>query len=81
MLAPDTLTTHIEEPQSNDSHRAFLSKMERDQKARRASAHRHQMRWFVFDFTWETIDEEALARDLARSERLFMEELQRYATA
>jgi hypothetical protein len=55
------------------SHRAFVSKMERDQKARQASTHRHHMSWFVVDGAWETTDDEALAQDLARSERLFLE--------
>ena len=50
MLAPETLATRLEPVQPTGSHRAFLSKMERDQKARRAAAHRHQMRWFVSRF-------------------------------
>jgi hypothetical protein len=65
-----------EDQESLGRHRAFLSKMERDQKARRANAHRHHMNWFIFDFSWETTDEETLALDLADSERLYREELE-----
>jgi hypothetical protein len=81
MLVPETLTNHTEDQAPNGSHCAFLNKLERDQKARRANAHRRHLSWFIFDFAWETIDEQALAQDLACSEHLYLEEVQHYGVA
>jgi hypothetical protein len=75
MVTYESLLYGAEAVLPQDHHRAFLSKMERDQKARQASTHRHHLRWFIFDFSWETTDEDALAQDLARSDRLYLEEL------
>jgi hypothetical protein len=75
MVTYESLLNGTEAVLPQGHHRAFLSKMERDQKARQASTYRHHRRWFIFDFSWETSDEDALTQDLARSDRLYLEEM------
>jgi hypothetical protein len=66
-----------DDPASLCRDRAFQRKIKRDAAARAANTTRKKIEFLFVTISWNSVDDEQLAKDLAESERIDQEDLEK----